>query len=155
MQIVKLKEHMEYVPELVRLHREEWGYLRPDESEAEHVARVTEICLAPHMPELLVALDAGILVGSAGLKARDSLLPDLDFTPWLFAVYVKATYRSQGVAALLIREVEKIARQLDFPELYLCTRHQEAYYARLGYGTLQHADCGVEIVAVMVKSLLT
>jgi predicted N-acetyltransferase YhbS len=153
MEIVKLKEHMQYVPELVRLHQEEWGYLRPNESEAEHLARVTELCSAPHMPILLIALDAGILVGSAGLKAKDGLLPDIDFTPWLFGVYVKTAYRSQGVAATLISAVEKIARELHFSDLYLCTHGHEMYYARLGYSALQHADCGVETVVVMAKSL--
>jgi GNAT superfamily N-acetyltransferase len=153
MEIAHLKDHLQHVPELARLHGEEWGWLRPDEGEEERIARIHDICSAPDMPVLLIALDAGTLVGSAGLKAKDGLLPDLDLTPWLFAVYVKKAYRSLGIAAKLIAEVESIARHLHFPVLHLCTHKHAAYYERLGYRTLQQGVLGDEPTFVMAKSL--
>jgi GNAT superfamily N-acetyltransferase len=153
MEIVNLKDHMKYVPELAKLHFEEWGHLWPNESDSDRLARITDICAAAHVPALLIAIDGENLVGSAGLKARDGLLPDLDLTPWLFGVYVKAEYRSHGVAAMLISEVEKIASDANFSALHLCTHHHEAYYERLGYRTIHVRDFCGEDTFIMIKPM--
>jgi GNAT superfamily N-acetyltransferase len=152
MQIVSLKDHIDHLPELVRLHFEAWGYLRPDEHLDQRIARMTDMCRASGMPKIFIALDAGNLVGSAAIQAKDGLL-DLDLTPWLTGVYVKAEYRSRGIAARLIHHVEQRALELDFAVLHLCTHEHEVYYERLGYRTLQTIDFSGETTFVMVKPL--
>jgi GNAT superfamily N-acetyltransferase len=153
MEIVNLKDHVDHVPELVRLHSEAWGYLRPDEHLDQRIARTTDMCRAAGIPSIFIALDAGILVGSAAIQAKEGLLPDLGRTPWLTGVYVKAEYRSRGIAAMLIRHIEQVALELDFSALHLCTHAHEAYYERFGYRTLQTMDFAGEMTFIMAKPL--
>ncbi|MBM7123922.1 GNAT family N-acetyltransferase [Dyella flava] len=153
MEIVNLKDRLDYVPELVKLHFDAWGYLQPEEDLDQRMARMTQMCRASHMPRIFIALDAGTLIGSAGIKATDALLPDLDLTPWLMGVYVKAQYRSRGIAAMLVSHVEQIALDMDFSVLHLCTHDHEAYYRKLGYEILHTRESAGEMISIMVKQL--
>lgn len=153
MEVVNLNEHMEYVPELAWLHFEAWGYLRPDETLAERTARIADMCLAPAMPTVLVALESGHLLGSAILRADDGLLADVHLTPWLAGVYVKAEHRSRGIAAMLIKEIESLALKMGFTSLHLCTHAHESYYKPFGYQTVESRTSHGEFVHIMAKPL--
>jgi len=52
--------------------------------------------------------------------------------PWIYGLYVKEEFRSQGIARLLIGELEKLCRQQGYPYLYLDTVASEGYYRRIG-----------------------
>lgn len=153
MDIVHLKDHIEYVPELARLHFDAWGYLRPAETLSERTERLDTMARATDMPVVLVAMESGQLLGSATLQAADGLLPDLDLTPWLAGVYVKAEHRSRGIAGTLIHKVEALALAMGHPTLHLCTHDHEAYYERLGYRTLTKRAFRNETTHIMAKPL--
>jgi GNAT superfamily N-acetyltransferase len=153
MDIVHLKDHIHHVPELVKLHFDAWGYLRPEENLDQRITRMTQMCSAPDMPRIFIALDAHTLVGSASIVASDGLLTDLDLTPWLAGVYVKESYRSRGIAAMLVRHVEQTAIGMDFSVLHLCTHGHVAYYEKLGYKTLHTRDYCGEMTFIMAKQL--
>lgn len=111
MQIAYLVDHISYLPELARLHHEEWSYLRPDETLDERIVRLRNCCGRRQLPTALIALDAQELLGSALLVAQDmTTRPDL--SPWLAGVYVRREHRRRGIATSLITRVEAEARSL-------------------------------------------
>lgn len=155
MHVASLRTHVEYIPELSRIYFETWGYINPEETLAEITTHLDEIYVSSKkvMPETLVAVDSGVLLGAATLQEKTRFFPDIAETPWLAGVYVKPEHRSRGIASLLIREIEKIATAAGYQTLYLCTHEHEAYYGRLGYRTIEGKDFRGEKTFVMAKSL--
>jgi predicted N-acetyltransferase YhbS len=155
MHIATLRKHAEHVPELAKIYFDTWGYINPEETLAEITAHLTEVYTSSRdgMPETLVAVESGGLLGAATLQDKTRLFPDIERTPWLAGVYVKPECRSRGIASLLIREVENTALRAGHETLHLCTHEHEAYYARLGYATIESRSFRGEKTFVMAKSL--
>jgi GNAT superfamily N-acetyltransferase len=155
MHIASLKKHAEHGPELAKIYFDTWGYINPEETLAEITAHLADICASSTdgMPETLIAMESGCLLGVATLQEKTRLFPDIDGTPWLAGVYVKPEHRSRGIAPLLIREIENLALLAGHETLRLCTHEHEAYYQRLGYATVETRDFRGEKTFIMAKSL--
>jgi GNAT superfamily N-acetyltransferase len=155
MNVVTLRKHPEHVPELAKIYFDTWGYINPVETLAQIVAHLDDVhvCATGAMPETFLALEPGHLLGAATLQEKSRLASDTDRTPWLAGVYVKPEHRSRGIASLLIRAVESAALAAGCDTLHLCTHEHEAYYARLGYVTVETGDFHGEKTFVMAKSL--
>jgi GNAT superfamily N-acetyltransferase len=155
MNIVTLRNHPEHTPELARIYFDTWGYINPEETLAEIAARLAETYASSTdaMPETLVAVESGSLLGVATLQEKTRLFPDIDRTPWLAGVYVKPEHRSRGIASLLIRDIENTASIAGHETLHLCTHEHEAYYKKLGYATIETRSFRGEKTFVMAKSL--
>ncbi len=85
---------------------------------------------------MLIALEAGQLLGCAGL-ARDDLPQRPELGPWLACVYVLPEARGRGLAEQMIARVCNEARELGHPRLYLHTQDRADYYARRGWALLE------------------
>jgi GNAT superfamily N-acetyltransferase len=143
-----------FLPELAQLQFAQWGYMRPEETLEERTARLAEQCLPLGMPTVLIAHEAGQLVGSAMLRAQDGILTG-DLTPWLAALLVKPAYRERGIAEALMGRVEAIAVGMNFPSIHLCcVENLEAYYRKRGYETGDICMRGAAKVCVMSKTFL-
>ncbi|GLQ50931.1 GNAT family N-acetyltransferase [Dyella flava] len=155
MHVTSLRKHTEHVPELAKIYVETWGYINPEETLAETTERLAEIYASPTdvMPETLIAVESGLLLGAATLQEKTRLFPDISWTPWLAGVYVKPEHRSRGIASLLIRAIESAASVAGYETLHLCTHEHEAYYQRLGYETIEARDFRGEKTFIMGKSL--
>ena len=150
MQIDYLADHPLLVPQLARLHFEQWGYLRPDESLGLRTQRLGACCGRGGIPSVMVALEDGALLGSAMLIANDmDIRPDL--TPWLAGVYVLAAHRGQGYGSALVRRVEEEALAHGVSRLHLYTPEAEGFYARLGWRLDERCRYLGQEVAVMSK----
>lgn len=86
--------------------------------------------------EMLIALEHGELLGSAGL-ARDDLPQRRDLGPWLACVYVQPAARGQGLAERLIEGICNTARERGHARLYLHTHDRAEYYAQRGWTLLE------------------
>jgi GNAT superfamily N-acetyltransferase len=152
MQIAYLIEHIDYLPELARLHFEEWSYLRPDETLAERTARLRARCGRRAIPSVVIALEGEELLGSAMLVASDmQTRPEL--TPWLAGVFVRPGHRGKGIGTRLVERIEEEARALNTAILYLYTESAESLYERLGWRLMERCTYqGVQVV-VMSKQL--
>ncbi|HUA80191.1 MAG TPA: GNAT family N-acetyltransferase [Dyella sp.] len=157
MKVATLRKHTEYVPELAKIYFDTWGYIDPEETLTEIEARLVDIYASPAdadvMPKTLIAIESGSLLGAATLQEKTRLFPDIARTPWLAGVYVKPEHRSRGIASLLIRAIENAASTAGNKTLHLCTHDHEAYYARLGYETIETRDFRGEKTFVMAKAL--
>jgi GNAT superfamily N-acetyltransferase len=150
MQIEYLADHPLLVPKLARLHFEQWGYLRPDESLEHRTRRLEASCGRGGVPSVVVALEGGALCGSAMLLANDmETRPDL--TPWLAGVYVVAACRGRGYGSALVRRVESEAAAFGVERLHLYTPDSVDFYSRLGWDLDERCEYLGQEVAVMSK----
>ncbi len=127
-----LADHHAFAPMLAEWHHAEWSPLLPDWSRAEAEAELHSHAGRCQVPTTFVALEAGVLVGSASLLAKD--LDELaDLTPWLASVFVIPEARSRGIGKMLVFRVVEEARALGYRAIHLWTAGQADYYRRLGW----------------------
>jgi GNAT superfamily N-acetyltransferase len=147
-----LADHRGLIPELARMHFDEWGYLRPDETLAEREKRLGGCCNRNNIPIAMVALTEGRLSGSAMLVECDmSSRPDLG--PWLAGIYVVPALRGRGLGTRLIARMEREAAGQGTRTLFLYTPATESMYASLGWSVLERREYQGTMVAVMHKNL--
>lgn len=84
------------------------------------------------IPMTLICLHNDKCIGTISLFSND-LSKLQQFTPWLAALYVDKKYRKNGIAKLLITEVENIVKKLGYSKLYLRTETAGEYYSKLGW----------------------
>lgn len=150
MQIEYLADHPLLVPQLVRLHFEQWGYLRPGETLEHRTHRLEACCGRGGVPSVVVALEDGALCGSAMLVAHDmETRPDL--TPWLAGLFVVAGFRGRGYGSALVQRVESEASALKVRRLHLYTPDAVDFYTRLGWVLDERCEYLGQKVAVMSK----
>jgi GNAT superfamily N-acetyltransferase len=153
MRIDYLADHPELIPELARLHQQQWGYLRPEKSLEERTERLRAACGRGGIPTVVVGVEDGALCGSAMLVAGDmDTRPDL--TPWLAGVYVAEDCRGRGYGSALVRRIESEASALGTPRLYLYTPEAAGFYGRLGWDVDERCAYLGHTVVVMSKSRL-
>lgn len=152
MQIEYLADHPQHVEALARLHFAEWGDLNPGQTLAMRIASTRKACGRGGVPSTVVALDGGVLVGSAALVERD-MHDRPDLTPWLAGVYVRPEYRRRGVASALVRRVEADAAAAGIHVLYLYTPDADGLYARLGWSELERRRYRNIDAIIMTKQL--
>jgi amino-acid N-acetyltransferase len=89
--------------------------------------------LPPDLPQFLMAIDNGHVVGGIGLEIyeRNGLLRSL---------VVKPEYRSMKIAAGLISELEKLARDQGLHAIYLLTETAPDYFLKKGYDIIPRSD---------------
>jgi GNAT superfamily N-acetyltransferase len=152
MRIEYLIDNASKIPELARLHFEEWGYLKPEESIEERTERLRLFCGRYSVPSVVVALEKDELLGSAMLVDRDmESRPHL--TPWLAGVFVKPHLRGKNIGRTLVKRIEDEAWSLGFHRLYLYSPNAEAFYEILGWKIIEKSEyLGIKVV-IMSKKL--
>jgi N-acetylglutamate synthase-like GNAT family acetyltransferase len=135
MTIEYLADHPEAMPLLAHWQHAEWGHLRPGDSIEARQARLQNYSNRDRIPLTVVALEGGVVLGSASLVPHD-METRMELTPWLAGVFVGEGYRRKGIGAELVRRIMAEAGKLNVPLLYLYTVHSEKFYAGLGW-TLQ------------------
>lgn len=152
MNIDFLGEHLDVLPELARLHFDEWRHFSPDNTLADRVSKLQELASSSELPFMVVAIEGKKLVGSAAL-VYDDMRTRKELSPWLASVFVKPEFRRKGIAAALVRQIEKSAEERGIRKLYLFTEHARDLYAKLGWRDMEACEYqGVDVV-IMSKRL--
>ncbi len=135
-----LRAHRNWIPEIARLHFDQWGHLTGAPSHEHYVSKLEESARSEGIPSVIVASCGGVFAGSVSLAASDmSIRPSL--TPWLAQLMVVARFRGQGVGAALVRAAVRQARDYGFDRLYLYTSGDlPRYYERLGWVTEERVE---------------
>ena len=152
MQIEYVRDHPSLIPELARLHFEQWGHLRPSESPERRLQRLEASCGRGGVPSVVVALENGALLGSAMLLEWD-MDTRHDLTPWLAGVYVVAEQRRFGVGSALVTRIEQEAATIGIQRLYLWTPDMMTFYSQLGWTLQERCEYLGMKVTIMSKEL--
>ena len=76
--------------------------------------------------KVLLLTDGDSLVSFCTYAEKDDI-PSTDLTPWMGFVYTFPEYRGHHYVALLMEEVERLARQDGVSEVYISTDHIGLY----------------------------
>ena len=152
MKIEYLADRLEYVGALAAWHRQEWDYLRPDESVQDREAKLLAWSGHRQIPTVFIATVEHSLLGSAMLVAND-MDTRVQWTPWLAGVVVAPERRRLGIGASLTEHAAREASALGFRTLYLYTFSTEGFYARLGWEPIERDAYLGEVVTIMSRSL--
>ncbi len=130
------------LPVVAQWYFSEWGMHVPGLGLADECQRLEVFLHDAELPLLLIAMDQGEPVAAAQLKFHERAeRPEREH--WLGGVYVQASHRGQGLAALLIDDLMARAAALGVREVYLQTQADDGgLYRRLGWEPLesvQHA----------------
>lgn len=149
--IEHLMECKQFIPTIAAWQQEEFGYLNPNGTVEERVARLSKANDRQQLPISLVAIspDRNALVGSANVLA--TTLTHKHLTPWLSSVFVPAEQRGKGIASALTLAAASEARRLGFDTIYLFTPRNESLYARLGWATFDRVVLNDVPAAVMAR----
>lgn len=149
--IEHLMECKQFIPTIAAWQQEEFGYLNPNGTVEERVARLSKANDRQQLPISLVAIspDRNALVGSANVLA--TTLTHKHLTPWLSSVFVPAEQRGKGIASALTLAAASEARRLGFDTIYLFTPRNESLYARLGWATFDRVVLNGVPAAVMAR----
>jgi len=135
--IARLADHPQALESLVRIFETEWpGWYLSGRGDARSdlLARMQRSAL----PLALVALDEGVVAGSATIAAHAIPL-DRDLTPAVIGLVVLPSRRGQGVARALLASAAEEARNLGFFTLHAMTATASGLFVRLGW---QEIGCG-------------
>jgi predicted N-acetyltransferase YhbS len=152
MRIEYLSDNPLKIPELARLHFEEWSHLRPGESLEERTERLRLFCGRHSIPCVVVALENEELVGSAMLVERD-MESHPHLTPWLAGVFVKPQFRGKNIGRALVQRIEDEARSLGITSLYLYSTNTEGFYQVMGWEVIERCVYLQANVTIMSKKL--
>lgn len=140
------------LPQLARLHFDEWSHFRPDETLEGRTLRLRDYCGRASVPTVVVALEGATLCGSAMLVSHE-LEDRPDLKPWLDGVYVVPAHRGRGLGSALVECIVAEARSMRIPALYLYTPDAESLYSRLGWAVIERRQHRGASVTVMSKQI--
>jgi len=94
--------------------------------------------LSTDVANFFVAKEDGLVIGSIGMEIyeRNALLRSL---------VVKARFRKMKVAAALINELEKEARDKGLENIYLLTETAQEYFSKRGYNTINRNEAPLSL----------
>ena len=147
-----LGKHPEFLPELAKLHFDEWCHFSPGKTLEDRICKLQELAASGALPFMVVAIKGDQLVGSAALVYED-MKTRKDLSPWLASIFVKPKFRRKGIATALIRYIENSAAELGIRKLYLFTEHARDLYARLGWNDMEECEYQGVRVVIMSKRL--
>jgi GNAT superfamily N-acetyltransferase len=145
-----LGHHLNVLPELAKLHFNEWKHLSPDTTLEDRVLKLRGMAQSSDVPFIVVAIDNSQLAGSAAL-VREDMRTRKDLSPWLASVFVKPEFRQNGIGTSLVGHIEGEATRRGIRKLFLFTEHARDLYSKLGWFDLEECEYQGVNVAIMFK----
>lgn len=153
MKIELLSEHPRLIPEIVDLKFQEFSYLVPQKTKADFLKGVQAHLSAPNLPiAYVIVTEEKEFVGTFSLRQCD-MESHSHFTPWVGSILVHPSKRNQGIGSILVKNAELTALEMGFAQLYLFTPNKAAWYAKLGWETVEKTLFNEIPVTVMTKNL--
>lgn len=147
--VAHLNQYADTVPLLAAWATEEWGHLNPERTLADRIESFKKRTTPGTIPETMVALDRGHVVGMASIVEND-LTTRPELSPWMASVYVDPAHRGRGVGSIIVRSVMDEAATLCIERLYLITHDRMSFYRRLGWTAIERVHYRGEDVTIMV-----
>jgi GNAT superfamily N-acetyltransferase len=150
---VYLADRPDLIPLLASWFYNEWGVNDPHLSLETITGKLKGRLHREHLPLVLVLLRDNSPIASASLKIQE-MDTHPQYLHWLGSVYVLPEMRHQGIGSKLVQSSVSEARRLGIKELYLYTRHREAFYARLGWKPIERPDYRGRPAVIMSRNLM-
>jgi len=131
MEIQFLADCPEVIPAIACLHQLEMK-LGVESNYQGSIDKFQQRCNRDSLPLSLVAFVDTLLIGSASLVECD-LPSHLHLQPWLASLFVATSYQRRGIGCQLMQQIESIAKNIGYQQLYLYTWTAEKYYYQLGW----------------------
>jgi len=153
MELELLADNKKAIPIIANWYFEEWGHLKEGNTLAKFTESLGDYLNADKIPLIVLALEAGEVLGVAQLKYREmDIYPEKEH--WLGGVYVAKTHRGKKIAEKVIGELVLIAQKLGVQTLHLQTQHPSGgQYTRLGWKPIEKVNYHGVDVLVMEKNL--
>ena len=150
MELALLADNPEAVDKVAKWYFDEWASAISGATLDRVVEKVSTFVSRESAPMLVLAKEAGEVIGAAELKTREmDIYPDYEF--WLGGVYVDEKKRGRGVASSLVSEVLSRARAAGIKRLYLQTENLSGgLYTQHGFKPLGEVNDKGHRVLVMV-----
>lgn len=153
MKIAYLADHQDVIPVLSEWFYREWPYLYPERTEHDVTRLISKRTNKDRIPIALVAFEGDELIGTVCLKIHDmDTKPEL--TPWLAGLYVKESWRRNGVGSSLVKAIERKALEMGISHLFLYTPQSEHFYSGLGWTIRERENYHNVPVTVMEKEIV-
>ncbi len=140
MEIINLKEKINYLEEYVSLCALEWG---SPKSKEEVKKKVSEILVNDKLISVLGLVCDDKLLGFISLFKYDGD-ERRDLTPWYATMYVKAECRGKGYSKLLNDAIMNEAKKLGYSKIYLKSDLVN-YYEKFGAKYIEDLECGEKL----------
>jgi len=129
MQIINVREHVEYQDKAIKYIQNKWAN--------ENTLKLYEDCITHSLktdnslPIWYLLENTGEIIGCAGLISND-FISRMDLWPWVCALYIEESYRGMSLGEKLLLKIKKDTKNAGFNKLYLCTNHI-GYYEKYDF----------------------
>ena len=142
-----------WIAEIARRQFDQWGPLTDHPSAQAYQAFLLEAAGSQRLPRTLVAVSAGVLLGSVNLLAGERAIRSA-LTPWLGQLFVMEAARSRGVGSALVDAAAAYARRLGHGQLFLFTTGTlPDYYRRHGWVDVDEVEYLGRVRTIMRRDL--
>ena len=151
MEIVNLKDRLEYLDEIVKLEYEEWADNKNNNKQRRLEGKKEKICnlFKNKFFCKLILIDNNELIGFISIFPNDCD-EEQELSPWYATMYVKEKYRGKGYSKMLNDAIIKEANNRGFKKLYLKT-DLENYYEKFGAKYIKKLSSGEKLYCIKFK----
>ncbi|AXI28412.1 MULTISPECIES: GNAT family N-acetyltransferase [Priestia] len=129
MQIINVREHVEYQDKAIQYIQNKWAN--------ENTLKLYEDCITHSLktnnslPIWYLLENRGEIIGCAGLISND-FISRMDLWPWVCALYIEEDYRGMSLGEKFLLRIKEDTKDAGFDKLYLCTNHI-GYYEKYDF----------------------
>ena len=149
MEIVNVKENLDYLKEYCKLCSLEWGSPKTEKEMNEYIDSKIRKILSGDKVISILGLVEDELIGFISLFKYDGD-ERRDLTPWYATMYVKQKYRKMGYSKILNDALIEESKRLGYDKLYLKSELNN-YYEKFGAQYIETLNNGEKLFYIDLK----
>ena len=151
MEVLSLKDKMNFLEEVAELEYEEWADNKEENRTiriGNKINKIKKLMLDKNFCKLIL-IDNNELIGFISIFPNDCD-EEQDLSPWYATMYVKEKYRGKGYSKILNAAIIKEAYNRGFEKLYLKT-DLDNYYEKFGAQYIKKLSSGEKLYFIKTK----